>query len=81
MDNNLFIIYSGKKYILEDIKSRENIRNTFQFKYYKYTVYYSIYFVKYIYIYMIAIERKRFHLENSTLIRFKKYSNNNQISR
>lgn len=25
IDNNLFIIYSGKKYILEDIKSHENI--------------------------------------------------------
>lgn len=80
MDNNLFIIYSGKKYILEDIKSHENIWNTFKFKY-KYTEQYSIYFVKYIILYMIDIEGKRFQLENSTLILFKKYLNNNQISR
>lgn len=78
MDNNLFIIYSGKKYILEDIKSHENIWNTFKFKY-KYTEQYSIYFVKYIILYMIVIEGKRFQLENSTLILFKKYLNNNQI--
>lgn len=78
IDNNLFIIYSGKKYILEDIKSHENIWNTFKFKY-KYTEQYSIYFVKYIILYMIVIEGKRFQLENSTLILFKKYLNNNQI--
>lgn len=29
---------------------------------------------------MIVIERKRLHLENSTLILLKKYLNNNQIS-
>lgn len=80
IDNNLFIIYSGKKYILEDIKSHENIWNTFKFKY-KYTEQYSIYFVKYIILYMIVIEGKRFQLENSTLILFKKYLNKNQISR
>lgn len=80
IDNNLFIIYSGKKYILEDIKSHENIWNTFKFKY-KYTEQYSIYFVKYIILYMIVIEGKRFQLENSTLILFKKYLNINQISR
>lgn len=56
IDNNFFIIYSGKKYILEDIKSHENIRNTLKFKY-KYTVQYSIYFVKY--IYMLVIEKKK----------------------
>lgn len=78
IDNNLFIIYSGKKYILEDINSHENIWNTFKFKY-KYTEQYSIYFVKYIILYMIVIEGKRFQLENSTLILFKKYLNNNQI--
>lgn len=33
IDNNLFIIYLGKKYILEDIKSYENIWNIFKFKY------------------------------------------------